>query len=207
MATKQFTYGGFTFEPRGTFQDHGIKKGKREFVQISRALHYANYGNVADGDHPFNYDDFYKAAGEKEDDVFYCQETGELYVPCAAVLPIFDRESTSDEVMRRYNRRCEIREEHERFVKQEALKGAMLFTEEQHHAFNALSKAIAECRKQGLDFAVDGTDVYAFRTDLLQDLTEDMVPMEGQGRIEHGLCPIIETAWDACEGLYANAKP
>lgn len=206
MAKKTFTYGGYTFEPRGQFKDYGIKSGKNEMRDVCRALHYFNAGCVADGDEKFNYDDFYEAAGQCEDDVFFCKETNELYVPCAAVLCIFDRESTDDEVGGRYNKRIAQREEHEEFVKREALKNAMCLTDEQRKAINALREAAYKCCEVGLNFAANGGDMYVFRADTLKDITDDMAPMEGQVQIESGMYLAIENAWDACEGLYANPK-
>lgn len=206
MKTNTFTYGGYTFEPRGQFKDYGIKKGKNEMRNICRALHYYNAGYVADGKEKFNYDEFYKAAGQCEDDVFFCKETTELYVPCAAVLSIFDRKSTYEEVGDRYNKRIAQREEQERTVKREALKQAMILTDEQSRAIDALREAAYKCCELGLNFAVDGSDMYAFRADTLKDLTDNMVPMEGQEQIESGLYLAIENAWDACDGLYANVK-
>ena len=198
MANKTFTYGGYTFEPRGTFKDFGIKPGKQQFVKISRALHLANWELrfcVADGDEHFDYDKFYEASGGKDADVFYCKETGELYVPCAGTLQVFDQKSTSEEVRECYRRR-----------KQERLQNVMCFTEEQHQAFNALMDAIVRCKQLGIDYAVNDSDVYAFRADLLEDLTSDMAPRKGQESIENGLCCIVEGAWDANDGLYANVK-
>lgn len=207
METKTFTYGGYTFEPRGQFKDYGIKPGKNEMRNICRAFHYYNAGYVADGDVKFNYEEFYKAAGDGCDaDVFFCEETGELYVPCAAVLCIFDRKATDEEVGKRYERRIAEREEHERHVKQEALKNVMCLTDEQSKAIDALREAAFKCCEVGLNFAADGTDMYVFRADLLQDITDDMAPMNGQERIETGMYLAIENAWDVCEGLYANPK-
>lgn len=206
MDTKTFTYGGFTFEPKGQFKDYGIKKGKNEMRNICRALHYYNAGCVADGDEKFNYEEFYKASGDSKDDVFLCKETGELYVPCAAVLCIFDQQSDDDEVGRRYERRIAKKKEHEEFLKKEALKNVMCLTDDQRDAINALREAAYKCCEVGLNFAVDGGDMYAFRADLLEGLTDDMAPMDGQVRIETGMYLAIENAWDACEGLYANPK-
>ena len=207
METKTFTYGGYTFEPAGQFKDYGIKPGRNEMRQICRAIHYPNSGYVADGDVKFDYDEFYKAAGDDCDaDVFFCKETGEQYVPCSSVLCVFDKASSSDEVMERYRARIAKREEHERSVKQEALKNAMCLTDKQTVAINALREAAFKCSELGLNFAADGTDLYVFRADLLQDITEDMAAAKGQERIETGMYLAIENAWDACEGLYANVK-
>lgn len=204
---KRFTYGGFTFVPDGTFKDHGIKKGKKEFYNISRALYYPNYGNVADGDESYDYDNFYKAAGDKKADVFLCEENGERYVPCSGALAVFDQVSDSaEEVHGRFERRRAEREKRERFVKQQALKNAMCLTDEQRKAINALREAAYKCCEVGMNFAANGTDMYVFRADTLKDITDNMAPMEGQVQIENGMYLAIENAWDVCEGLYANPK-
>lgn len=98
------------------------------------------------------------------------------------------------------------REEQERRMKQERLENALCFTEEQHQAFNTLMDAIARCRQLGIDFAITATHVYAFRADLLEDLTPDMAPMKGQESVEMGFNCIVEGAWPAFDGLYANVK-
>ena len=184
MAKKEFQYGGYTFEPRGQFKDYGIKPGKNEFRDICSKLNNSNFGCVADGDEPFDYDEFYKAAGGCDDDVFLCKENGILYVPCAKSLQIFTPEPHEyGSVTEAYNRRRAAIEEHKEFVKREALKDAMYFTEEQLAALIELSRAAKKCQSVGLQFSSDKEYVFAFRADLLEDLTEDMVPMEGQTRI------------------------
>lgn len=204
---KRFTYGGFTFVADGTFKDYGFKGGKRGFINICRTLHYPNSGNVADGDEKFNYDEFYKVAGKCKDDVFLCEENGERYVPCSSVLAVFDQTSDSDAVWGRYNRRRMEREEREREAKREALKEAMIFTEEQHQAYIKLCKVINECMELGMQFAYDGDHVHVFRADLLKDITMNMAPSRGQEAIdERSLCQCITGAWDIREGLYANVK-
>lgn len=205
MDTKTFTYGGYTFKPQGQFIDYGIRAGKNELRDISRRLHYINAGYVADGDVKFNYDEFYKAA-DSDADVFFCLETGELYVPCAATLCIFDRMATDEEVDRRYEKRVAQREEQKRLRRREALKNAMRLTDCQEKAINTLREAAFKCCDLGLRFAVNGTDVYVFNGELLQDITDDMAPMNGQESIESGMYIAIENAWDACDGLYANPE-
>lgn len=207
METKTFTYGGFTFEPKGQFKDYGIKPDKNEMRNICCKLNNSGFGYVADGDEKFVYDEFYKAAGGCEDDVFMCRENGILYVPCGESLQIFTPEPHEyGSVTEAYNRRRAKREERIRFQKQEALKNAMCLTDDQRDAINALRDAAYKCCEVGLNFAVDGGDMYAFRADLLEGLTDDMAPMDGQVRIETGMYLAIENAWDACEGLYAKAK-
>lgn len=179
---KTFNYGGYTFEPRGQFKDFGIKADRDEFFNITKALHYPRFpenDTVADGNEPYSYDGFYEAAGEKNDDVFYCVETKELYVPCVGALAVFDQKHSGEEVKRRCDNRRAEREAYERYMKREALKDAMYFTEGQHQAYITLQKAVAECSRQGMQFAFDGDHVHVFRADLLKDITTDMVPKRG----------------------------
>lgn len=206
MEKTRFQYGGYTFVPDGTFKSHGIKKGKREFYYLSRALHYPNSGCVADGDEKFDYEEFYRASGDSKDDIFLCEENGERYVPCAKVLAVFDKDNTDEAVCARYERRQQEREDREHFLKQEALKKAMVLNDKQSSAINALREAAFACCDVGLNFAVDGTDVYVFRADRLTDITEDMASQNGQEHIETGMYLAIENAWDACDGLYANFR-
>jgi hypothetical protein len=207
---KTFKYGGYTFESRGQFKDFGIKPGKREMVEITSALHIVDWNNrfnVADGNEHFDYDEFYKASGGSDADVFYCPETGELYVPSAKVLHVFDKTSTDEDVEMRYRKRIAVREERERFAKFEALKNAMCFTEEQHQAFIKLRDVISECTDKGLEFAFDGDVVRVFRADLLKDITSNMVSMEGQIPVpQEMLYTCILTLHNAPDGLYANVK-
>lgn len=210
MERKAFIYGGYTFEPAGLFKDYGIKPGKNEFRNICSKLNNSNFGYVADGDEPFDYDEFYKAAGGCDDDVFLCKENGILYVPCAKSLQIFTPEPHEyGSVTDAYNRRRAKREEHERFVKLEALKDAMCPTDEQHQAIIALSKAIAHCKELGMDFAQDECGWYVFRSDLLTDVTTNMVPLMGQVHVPHdcfiGVLDGVD-ALNVCDGLYANVK-
>lgn len=209
---KTFKYGGYTFEPRGQFKDFGIKaaKNRSELMSITSALHIADWNNrfnVADGNEHFDYDEFYKASGGSDADVFYCPETGELYVPSAKVLNVFDKTSTDEDVEMRYRKRIAVREQRERFEKQEALKNAMCFTEEQHQAYIKLHKVIDECEKLGLQFAFDGDHVHVFRGDLLRNITNDMAPLHGQVAIsEDSFMQCITGVWNAPDGLYANVK-
>lgn len=218
---KTFKYGGYTFEPRGQFKDFGIEPGKREMVEITRALHIADWNNrfnVADGNEHFDYDEFYKASGGSDADVFYCPETGELYVPSAKVLNVFDKTSTDEDVEMRYRKRIAVREERERFAKNEALKNAMCLTEKQHELFRWLCRVIEECQNNGLDFAIthetntnlqvsEWYDLKVFRTDLLKDLTGDMAPLDGQSPIpSESMLTVKYGLWNTEDGLYANVK-
>lgn len=103
---KSFTYGGYTFVPSGRLTDYGFKD-ECLLTEVSRYLYGINRGCVADGHEKYNYDDFYKVAGSDcEDDVFYCPQTQELYVPCDEYLPIFDKTAKgSMEVQLRFNQR------------------------------------------------------------------------------------------------------
>ena len=101
---KSFTYGGYKFVPCGQFTDYGFKKDATMF-EIARCLFSINRGCVADGHEKYDYKEFYKASGGCEDDVFFCPQTQEHYVPCENYLGIFDKTATSDEVKRRFERR------------------------------------------------------------------------------------------------------
>ena len=101
---KSFTYGGYKFVPCGQFTDYGFKKDATMF-EIVRCLFSINRGCVADGHEKYDYREFYKASGGCEDDVFFCPQTQERYVPCENYLGILDKSATSDEVKRRFERR------------------------------------------------------------------------------------------------------
>lgn len=208
MATNIFTYGGFTFEPRGQFKDYGIKPDKDELRKICRALHYHNSGNVADGDEPFNYNLFYRAAGHCEDDVFLCKENGVLYVPCAEVLCIFDQTSSTDEIRKSYETRRRTHKAKVQFRKEQALRDATYLTEEQHAAFGQLMRAVKKCKKEGLDFVWDGFDMQVLRTDLLKDLTTDGNLTSNRTVIpDDCFHTFAENVWNADEvGILANPR-
>ena len=88
---KSFTYGGYKFVPSGKFADYGFKDGA-VLMEVSKCLYDTNRGFVAYGHEEYNYAAFYKAAGiDCDDDVFYCPQTKELYVPCERYLAIFDK--------------------------------------------------------------------------------------------------------------------
>ena len=203
-----FTYGGYTFEPRGQFKDYGIKPGKNEMRQICRHLYYENSGHVADGDEKFNYDEFYKAAGGCDDDVFECKENGVFYVPCAAVLCIFDQESNGDEVKRQYEKRRRNWKASVLFRKEEQLREVTYMSEEQHEAFNSLVRAVKKCRKAGLEFVWEGFDMQVLRTDLLKDLTTDGNLSATRTSIpDDCFHTFVKNALDASDcGLFANPR-
>lgn len=101
---KSFTYGGYKFVPCGQFTDYGFKKDAT-MSEIVRCLFSINRGCVADGHEKYDYKEFYKASGGCEDDVFFCPQTQERYVPCENYLAILDKTAKSDEVKRRFERR------------------------------------------------------------------------------------------------------
>lgn len=200
----EFTYGGYTFEALGTFEQCGVKD---ELMSILAALCYTgNDDLVADGDEPFDYDAFYKAAGEQENDVYRCKENGVNYVPCGEVLPIFAPHQDHDSVKRRAQRRRQEIEDSRREARRAELANAMCPTEEGHQAIIALGKAIERLRELGFDFAHEGETLYALRTDLLTDITDNMCPMEGQESITANMLPVIHGVWNATDGLYANVR-
>lgn len=205
MAKKTFQYGGFTFEPAGQFSDYGIKPGKDEFRRISKSLYYNNRAGVADGDEEFDYDEFYKASTDKEADVFLCLENNVMYVPIQGCLAEFNKRDHPKEVLTEYYRRRRLREEEMRGRKKAALKNASFFTPEQHDAYLKACKAIDACYGLGVKLAVRDDTLYAFRADTLTNLTENMVPRNGQAPLEL-LYDLTHEIWDANDGLYANVK-
>lgn len=106
---KSFKYGGYTFVPLGRFTSFGIK-ANAEMKEIMKYLYFINQGFVADGHEKYDYDEFYKAAGDDcKSDVFLCKETKEMYVPCQNALPIFDKTAKdSKEVQWRFDHRKEL---------------------------------------------------------------------------------------------------
>lgn len=206
MGKKTFTYGGFTFEPAGQVKDYGVND---DFRSVSNTLNCSNYGYVADGDEPYDYDEFYKAAGNVNDDVFRCLENNILYMPCSKSLQIFTpNKKDTDKVSEAYRLRRKQRDEQESSMKKRALQAAMTPTEEAWKEYLSLCAAFKKCKQYGFQFACDGDGFFAFRADLLKDITTNMVPMEGQEEITglHRLYQICSCVWDAREGLYANVK-
>lgn len=205
MAKKTFQYGGFTFEPAGQFSDYGIKPGKNEFKQICSALYYTNRDGVADGDEDYDYKEFYQASTDKDADVFLCLDNKVMYVPFSGFLAEFWKKGTLEEITLAYYRRRRQREQRAYEEKKADLKNASFFTPEQNDAFLKAYKALDACRDLGVDFAIQDDILFAFRTDTLKDLTENMVPRKGQAPLKliYQLAPEI---WNANDGLYANVK-
>lgn len=88
---KSFLYKVYRFIPAGSFADFGIKD---DFFEITHCLTSDNVLAIwKKHQHPGNrpedrprfewcHKDFYGLTDAKEDDVFYCIETGRFYVPC-----------------------------------------------------------------------------------------------------------------------------
>ena len=89
MERKSFEYGGFHFYPLRTFNEADgdfyarVFKSRedRELGFISSDEPWSKY--------PYNYEDFYKAAGGKVFDIFFGEENGKQYVPCADELRVY----------------------------------------------------------------------------------------------------------------------
>ena len=80
---KTFEYGGKYFEPLRKFNKkdgdfHKIAKNLKTDKELG--FFVANYYDSQK--FPYNYDDFYKACGNKDCDIFVCKENGKMYIPC-----------------------------------------------------------------------------------------------------------------------------
>ncbi len=80
MYKKSFEYGGYHFYPLRKFD-----KNDGDFFDKTRRLREDHDLGVTNEDaswkkYQYNYEDFYKAAGEKVFDIFICEENGKQYV-------------------------------------------------------------------------------------------------------------------------------
>ena len=93
MSKRTFEYGGYNFFPVRRLE--GAESG---FFAISRRiaidpeLGFCEEGYAYPSKFPYSYDDFYKAAGSKEYDLFRCVENGKIYIPCHHDLQIYREE-------------------------------------------------------------------------------------------------------------------
>jgi hypothetical protein len=76
----QFTYQGFHFIPVMKLRADMDLKEICEHQYSERELAMSDY-DLRWVKHPWCHESFYKACGAKEYDVFFCQETGKLYLP------------------------------------------------------------------------------------------------------------------------------
>lgn len=78
--TEFFEYNGYHFSPIGRVSSRQkmSKTVKYLYSNKQEEPHMTTYGN---GNLPYTYDDFYKASGDSEADVFICRENGKVYIP------------------------------------------------------------------------------------------------------------------------------
>lgn len=67
-----------------------MNEGFSSITRRCESDHRLGLSTYSWGKHPYSWEDFYTASGDREDDLFYCQETGRLYIPCQNELFIFN---------------------------------------------------------------------------------------------------------------------
>ena len=93
LSKRTFEYGGYNFFPVRKLE--GAESGffaisKR--IAIDAELGLCEEGYAYPSKFPYSYDDFYKAAGGHEYDLFRCVENGKIYIPCHHDLQIYREE-------------------------------------------------------------------------------------------------------------------
>ena len=93
MSKRTFEYGGYNFFPVRKLE--GAESGfyaisKR--ISIDAELGLCEEGYAYPSKFPYSYEDFYKAAGGQEYDLFRCVENGKIYIPCHHDLQIYREE-------------------------------------------------------------------------------------------------------------------
>ena len=93
LSKRTFEYGGYNFFPVRKLE--GAESGffaisKR--ISIDTELGFCEEGYAYPSKFPYSYDDFYKAAGGQEYDLFRCVENGKIYIPCHHDLQIYREE-------------------------------------------------------------------------------------------------------------------
>jgi len=93
LSKRTFEYGGYNFFPVRKLE--GSESGffaisKR--IAIDTELGLCEEGYAYPSKFPYSYDDFYKAAGGHEYDLFRCVENGKIYIPCHHDLQIYHEE-------------------------------------------------------------------------------------------------------------------
>ena len=93
LSKRTFEYGGYNFFPVRKLE--GAESGfyaisKR--ISIDTELGFCEEGYAYPSKFPYSYDDFYKAAGGHEYDLFRCVENGKIYIPCHHDLQIYREE-------------------------------------------------------------------------------------------------------------------
>ena len=93
LSKRTFDYGGYNF-----FTVRKLEGAESGFFAISKRISIdAELGLCEEGyaypsKFPYSYDDFYKAAGGHEYDLFRCVENGKIYIPCHHDLQIYREE-------------------------------------------------------------------------------------------------------------------
>ena len=93
LSKRTFEYGGYNFFPVRKLE--GAESGffaisKR--ISIDAELGLCEEGYAYPSKFPYSYDDFHKAAGGHEYDLFRCVENGKIYIPCHHDLQIYREE-------------------------------------------------------------------------------------------------------------------
>ena len=93
LSKRTFEYGGYNFFPVRKLE--GAESGfyaisKR--ISIDAELGLCEEGYAYPSKFPYSYEDFYKAAGGQEYDLFRCVENGKIYIPCHHDLQIYREE-------------------------------------------------------------------------------------------------------------------
>ena len=77
---KKFEYMGYHFTPVGQLPQRMTFEGiMRRTSRSTIALYNSHQGEGGKG---WDYDDFYKASGNSDADLFKCAENGLTYIPC-----------------------------------------------------------------------------------------------------------------------------
>ena len=85
----RFESGGYHFYPLRKFNGEDGDFYTRVFkTREDRDLGFMSYDEPWKK-YPYNYEEFYKAAGGKVFDIFVCEENGKQYVPCSDELRVF----------------------------------------------------------------------------------------------------------------------
>ena len=93
LSKRTFEYGGYNFFPVRKLE--GSESGffaisKR--ISIDAELGLCEEGYAYPSKFPYSYEDFYKAAGGHEYDLFRCVENGKIYIPSHHYLQIYREE-------------------------------------------------------------------------------------------------------------------
>ena len=87
------TYGAYNFIPAGKLDMSKVREiadlilGNMADIRIWDAVCTSAYGEVPSC--VYDHAEFYRAMNEVDDDLFACEETGKLYIPCEHELMVF----------------------------------------------------------------------------------------------------------------------